>query len=412
MKAKIRNVENIRICGGKNVVCHWPLQGGIWYFGDDEILLGHIHAPCRYENPQEVTHMADGMRSRAVVRLQRSRDLGRTWPEEESQILYDFTLPQEEQRSVLHLDEYTPDSEPEREHIDLSQPDAIMAFGFTHAEYIGKEYTDPKGNIFCPYIMWGFRSANRGHTWEKIPSIIWPNHTDSVHAVGNCYLKQEDGTLLAWLASTDHLLERGGRRRRIIDSQVYMSVDNGVRWYYVSEIYSDPHRRVSGAYSRIMKLPSGRLLCTLGMWMSRSPNDVRWISLNHSDDGGLSWSEPRRINRWGISPYPVLLKDGRIIIIYARRHPNAYGMFCMVSEDEGRTWSDEVILRKDTMPSMGVAVDNSAIRVRKVADGGYPVAVQLRDGKIFTAYYYQLDEKDVPWPGGRKFIAGTFFDLA
>lgn len=44
-------------------------------------------------------------------------------------------------------------------------------------------------------------------------------------------------------------------------------------------------------------------------------------------------------------------------------------------------------------------------------DGGYPVALQMDDGRIFTEYFWQHDDPDVPWHGGRKFIAGTFFRL-
>jgi hypothetical protein len=94
-----------------------------------------------------------------------------------------------------------------------------------------------------------------------------------------------------------------------------------------------------------------------------------------------------------------LLQDGRLVIVYALRYNSLYGMACMVSEDDGRTWSDEIILRDDAGHADGFS------------DIGYPVVVQLRDNRIFTAYYYQLEEADVPWPGGRKFIAGTFFEL-
>ena len=57
------------------------------------------------------------------------------------------------------------------------------------------------------------------------------------------------------------------------------------------------------------------------------------------------------------SPWPMLLRDGRIVVIFARRKaPNGIGL--IVSEDDGRTWSDEVILRNDAPSS----------------DLGYPVA--------------------------------------
>ena len=394
MKADIRNVEHIRICGGKNIVCHWPRQGGLWYWGDDEILLAHIHAPCQYEDYGEVAHGQHGMFSRAVVRLQRSRDLGQTWPEEESQAVYDYTLPSEEQRSLLHLDEYTRDSSPERETIDMSQSDAIIVFG---RAFVDKERTDPSGRAYNDVVVWGYRSPDRGQTWERTPTIVWPNHTEVVIELGHCYLKQADGSLLGWFVGAGPSEGRYGEGD-ICHPQVFMSINDGIDWHYVSDIWCDPFRKVACSYPHILQLPSGQLLATLGMWMCQNAG-TRWTSVCHSDDGGLTWSEPRRINRWSISPFPVLLDDGRIVLIYARRYTNVYGMACQVSEDGGQTWSDEVILRDD------------AGHTRTGADIGYPMATQFKNGTIFTAYYYQLEEEDVPWAGGRKFIAGTFFDI-
>ena len=92
------------------------------------------------------------------------------------------------------------------------------------------------------------------------------------------------------------------------------------------------------------------------------------------------------------SPYPLLLSDGRIVVLYARRKP-PYGMGGLVSEDEGQTWSQEFVLRDDA----------------NCGDLGYPVATELDDGRIFTAYYYNLDDGNAF--GGTRFIAGTFFGL-
>jgi hypothetical protein len=44
-------------------------------------------------------------------------------------------------------------------------------------------------------------------------------------------------------------------------------------------------------------------------------------------------------------------------------------------------------------------------------DGGYPVATELKGGRIFAAYYWQVQEDDIGWPGGRMHIAGTFFEV-
>jgi hypothetical protein len=80
------------------------------------------------------------------------------------------------------------------------------------------------------------------------------------------------------------------------------------------------------------------------------------------------------------------------VVIFARRKaPNGIGL--IVSENSGRTWSNEAILRDDSPSS----------------DLGYPVATELDDGRIFTASYFN-DEPGGQF-GGPRFIAGTHFRL-
>ncbi|MBN2560809.1 MAG: exo-alpha-sialidase, partial [Phycisphaerae bacterium] len=91
------------------------------------------------------------------------------------------------------------------------------------------------------------------------------------------------------------------------------------------------------------------------------------------------------------SPWPMLLADGRILVLFARRR-FPYGIGGTISEDGGKTWSEEFVIRAGGC---------------SVPDIGYPVACQLEDGRIFTAYYYNM-------PGGTRltsvrYIAGTFF---
>jgi hypothetical protein len=154
--------------------------------------------------------------------------------------------------------------------------------------------------------------------------------------------------------------------------------------------------------------------------------------MNYSDDGGVTWSAPRPIHTLGHSPwvarrapgsysrpptakdpagrpvqtfeplptgaafyrspFPLLLRDGRIVVTYGRRKP-PYGMGCLVSEDSGETWSADTVLRDDAL----------------CWDLGYPVTMELDDGRILTVYYYNLDDGNQF--GGTRFIAGTFFRL-
>ena len=135
------------------------------------------------------------------------------------------------------------------------------------------------------------------------------------------------------------------------------------------------------------------------------------IQMAYSDDGGYSWTEPKPIVAWGQSPWaarrqpnvarsgvhyrspwPMRLCDGRIVVIFGRRKPPT-GIGLLVSEDDGVTWSAEAIIRDD-----GSGGDLS-----------YPVATQLEDGRIFTAYYFMED--DGRKFGGTRHIAGSFFRL-
>ena len=137
----------------------------------------------------------------------------------------------------------------------------------------------------------------------------------------------------------------------------------------------------------------------MGAWYIDGGARVRWTAVCNSDDEGLNWSVPRRIREWSVSPFPLLLRDGRIVVVFMRRNPDPTGLYAIVSEDGGQTWSEPDCLRDDTV----------AAGPKGTVDGGYPLAVEMDDGRILTVYYWQHDDPDVPWHGGRKFICGTYF---
>ena len=53
----------------------------------------------------------------------------------------------------------------------------------------------------------------------------------------------------------------------------------------------------------------------------------------------------------------VLLRDGRIAILFARRLSPKMGIGATVSEDNGKTWSPDLILRDDAAPSETPIID-------------------------------------------------------
>jgi hypothetical protein len=79
-------------------------------------------------------------------------------------------------------------------------------------------------------------------------------------------------------------------------------------------------------------------------------------------------------------------------VVFARREYPP-GIAVVWSDDGGKTWSDEAVVRDDANGS----------------DIGYPVATEIDDGRVFAAYYYQLDDGNAF--GGTRFIGGSFFGL-
>jgi hypothetical protein len=96
------------------------------------------------------------------------------------------------------------------------------------------------------------------------------------------------------------------------------------------------------------------------------------------------------------------MRDGRLVLIYTYRLPKP-GIRAVVSEDEGRTWGREIIVRDD-----GGSWDL-----------GYPRAWEAAPGRIGTIYYFndsndpvQVQAHSSLWgAGGVRYIARSFFSI-
>ena len=103
-------------------------------------------------------------------------------------------------------------------------------------------------------------------------------------------------------------------------------------------------------------------------------------------------------NKWRCPRAPVL-RDGRILVLFARRTPSLgnRGILGVVSEDLGETWSEEFVVRGD-----GYSYDQ-----------GYQMPTELPDGRIFLAYWFCAKDQEEPIEEVQivRHIAGTFFRL-
>ena len=86
------------------------------------------------------------------------------------------------------------------------------------------------------------------------------------------------------------------------------------------------------------------------------------------------------------------MADGRIACVYGYRLP-PFGLRARLSEDGGKTWGRELILRDD-----GGSWDL-----------GYPRVTECAPGKLLTVYYMNRKDDPIQQNGGVRHIAQTIF---
>ena len=152
-----------------------------------------------------------------------------------------------------------------------------------------------------------------------------------------------------------------------------LSEDDGESWRWLAELPTrdgDDPRQYHELHA--VECTSGRLLVHI---RNHNRQNHRELLQSHSDDGGITWSDPAPIGVWGLPSHLLRLRDGRVLCSYGyRREP--FGIQARLSEDEGRTWSAPIVLSDD-----GASVDL-----------GYPSTVQHDDGSLLTAWYEKLAE--------------------
>ena len=209
----------------------------------------------------------------STVLLQRSYDSAETWLSENEVVVWDHSRPLAERLEVLHgADE----SQVDREAFDLTSPDTLI--------YFGRHAISPTGDRELTLECFAFRSRDRGHTWEIVPTRVAPPPGFSFASIDSAPLTLlSDGTALmpAWMDSRN----TGGDSDYVgAIIGLYGSDDNGLSWTYLAEVANDPTLRGRPGYANLVLLPSGRLQC----YFNQIGGIRHALAMNYSDDGGYS----------------------------------------------------------------------------------------------------------------------------
>ncbi|MDE0103379.1 MAG: sialidase family protein [Bryobacterales bacterium] len=348
--------RHLKVYFEKEMFGGWPANHGIWSWGD-EILVGF---GMGHYKEAGLSHHIDREKPE-VAMLARSLDGGETWvledPGAQGYLLTEGGYLHGVTRPGVTLP-------------DLREPEGGV--DFTHPDFALTVRT----NSIHAGIGRTFYSYDRGRTWDgpfRLPNFDAPGIAPRTDYIVD---SKDQCTLFITAAKSN------GREGRPL---CVRTTDGGKTWTRLAWIGPEPEEGFSIMPASV-RLSEAEILVTVRM----RDDSRRWIGAYLSSDDGASWEylgEAVPDAGVGNPPAMIQLEDGRICLIYGYR-AEPFSIRARLSSDQGRTWSDDIVLR-----------DDGASR-----DIGYPRAVQRTDGKVVTVYYF-TDEASGP----ERYIGATIW---
>lgn len=230
--------------------------------------------------------------------------------------------------------------------------------------------THNEGKVSLVEVLrpWISRSSNNGIRWKvnKTGFPVAERGMTNFIPFGDI-LQGEDGSLrvIGYAQSQDKTINK---------TSMFRSDDDGRTWNHMSTISdgSDPDAEGHNE-TAIFFVGNGEWIAAARRWKGGQGMD-----LYRSLDDGKTWVKHQQLTKPSQHPGHIMrLEDGTLLLTYGNRIKGQYGVAVKTSNNDGRTWSDEMILFQQETAS----------------DIGYPSSILRNDGTIVTAYY-AATEKD------------------
>jgi sialidase-1 len=154
---------------------------------------------------------------------------------------------------------------------------------------------------------------------------------------------------------------------------ISFSADDGRTWSSLAELPVRDGDDASNYHElHAVEAADGRLIVQIRNHNTANKGETLQT---HSTDGGKTWVVPYAIGVWGLPSHLLRLADDRLLMTYGhRRQP--LGNQARVSNDNGQTWSDPMVIYGDAASG----------------DLGYPSTVEISPGKQVTVWYEKLKD--------------------
>jgi hypothetical protein len=346
MRAKV-HVSHHEVFRRSGAFAGWPANYGLWAW-EDEILT--VFAVGRV-GPKGDIHELD--REHPFKPCQaRSLDGGMTWKAEP----FHGHVPG---GASLSADEHLEIEMKIRPQLDRVRDLALLDDPL--------DFTDPETIVMCARtglgrdsVGWFYVSRSRGHHWEgpyAFRGLDLPvaARTDIVP------LGCRQALFMLTTAKTD------GQEGRVFCARTQ---DGGLSFQFIGFVGPEPegYRIMPSS----LRLPDGSIVTST---RCADRNKRGSVEIFISSDAGGTWAfagkAVENTGEGGNPPALVRLEDGGLGLFYGCR-ADPFGMRMSLSNDDGRSWSGERVLREDG----------------GTPDIGYPKATISGDGTVVVVYYF------------------------
>lgn len=302
--------------------------------------------------------------------LVRSKDGGQTWTKM-PELIYADTLGGSQDPCMVQL-------------ADGSIVCTSYGWALVPTEGLDKLADTPKHGAFCFLGGYILRSDDGAKSW-KGPFIPIPLPGDTTKDVlgrpcpsfnRGAMCQGKDGRLYWAVAGKD----QGGAK--VTSVHLLISSDRAETWTYSCPIAVD--EKVTFNETSVIQTKKGDFVAFL-----RTDGFDGKLAYARSTDGGKSFQPWQDGGFFGHPFHATHLKDGRVLLVYGyRKAPFGIRAKILNAECTDITTAPEFVLREDGGSG----------------DIGYPWCVQLPDGKVLVAYYFNLQD-------GTRHIAGSLLEV-